>query len=87
MMRSLLLLCTTLVLVACGASFTSEDYAKIKNGMSLTEVKEILGEPTESAAGGFGSASGGAYIWKDGDKSITLTFAGDRLLLKVKQGF
>ncbi len=77
-----------LLVVACGSKVSEENYAKIKNGMTLEEVKDVLGDPTETpAAIGIGGMSAGAYVWKDGDKTITVTMTNDKVTLVAKSGF
>ena len=46
MTRLLTMLCTMLALAACNRSL--EDCAKIKPGMTVSKVIEIMGEPTDS---------------------------------------
>jgi hypothetical protein len=77
-----------LVVVACGSKVSEDNYGKIKTGMTLEEVKGILGDPTETpAAVGVAGVSAGAYVWKDGDKSITVTLMNDKVSLTAKSGF
>lgn len=75
-----------LTLAACGGGGVNQaNYDKIENGMTLEQVKDILGEPADG--GGIGGLSAGGYTWKDGDKSINITFANDKVAVKTKSGF
>lgn len=82
-----------LIVVACGGDSISEaSFDEVKTGMTLQEVKDILGEPskTEGAVGVevMGKKlSGGVYSWNDGAKVIKITFADDKVTLKSKNGF
>ena len=80
-----------IVVVACGGGVSQENYDKIKDGMTLEEVEDILGKHTggggASAEVGGLKLGGAAYKWEDGDKSITVTFTNDKVSLKAKTGF
>ena len=81
------LLFLTVVLVACG-KVNADNYGKLKAGQSVDEVKAILGEPSEGADKGVNiGGHNGAMSWKDGDKSITVTFLAGKATLMVKNGF
>ena len=90
-MKRMTTLCLVLIcaffLAACGGGVDQSSYDKIENGMTLDEVKGILGEPTEGGGAGALGVSGGSYTWKDGDKTINLTFVNDKVTLKAKTGF
>ena len=87
-MSSLLLLAVVLITTACGGSAVNqENYDKIATGMPRAEVIDILGEPDESGGVGAGGVSLGSATWKDGDRSISITFMGDKVQMKTKQGF
>ncbi len=81
-----------LIIVACGGGGVSqENYDKVKTGMTLEEVKDVLGEPTESSSIGMEAMGkklgGGVHTWKDGSKVIMITFGGDKVTMKSKNGF
>ncbi len=69
---------------------TRENYDKIQSGMSLSEVEGILGKGTEKAGmgGAIGNLSGSARIvvWGGEEKSITITFANDKVVAKAASG-
>lgn len=80
------LLAVLFVFTACGSKITTDNYDKIQTGMSQEEVEKILGKPTDSGGGGIGGMSAGTATWKDGDKSIAVTFMNGKVTLKVKSG-
>ena len=63
---------------------TRENYDKVQPGMTLEQVKAILGEPDETKSGGVNvlgvTADKSTMTWKSGDKSITVTFVGDKVV-------
>jgi hypothetical protein len=70
-------------LLACVSKINQENYAKIQNGMTMEEVKAILGEPTTSSTSGIGPLSGTSAIWKSRDgTSISINFVNSKVLLK-----
>ena len=79
-----LLLCIALcVVVGCGGSKVSKaNYDKVKNDMTETQVKEILGEPTESANVNAASKSK-TLVWKSGNEAISVSFLNDKVIMKV----
>ncbi len=99
---ALFLLCfTCLTLAGCGAGkVTKENFAKIKNDMTLQQVEAILG--SGSKQGGDASAMGaqfgvdiGAsapppstvdYLWERGNKSITITFRNGKVVATKNSG-
>ena len=66
-MKRMTTLCLVLIcaffLAACGGGVDQASYDKIENGMTLDEVKGILGEPTEGGgAGALGNSSRGVQL-------------------------
>ena len=83
---------TAALLLGLGCSkVTSDNYDKIETGMTVTQVEQILGKGTEEAGGAvaIGNLSGSAktVTWGSGEKSITVTFANDKMVMKAKKGF
>jgi len=78
------------ILVMGCSKVTAENYDKIQTGMTSAQVEQILGKGTEQSGGGLAigdlSASAKTVTWENGDKSITVTFANDKVLMKVKKG-
>jgi len=82
MLRRFALLSLCLLLSACTDKLNQENYAKLKSGMTRTEVEQLLGKPTEcSGALGFSSCT-----WGDQQKFISIQFGGDKVLLFAGQG-
>ena len=79
-----------IMLAGCGSKVTKSNFDQVTNGMTLAQVEGILGKGTEStgAAGAVGSLAGSAKVvtWKDGNKTITITFANDKVVLKAANG-
>lgn len=79
------------LLVGCAASrVTLENYERVKEGMSMQDVEQILGKPDKNRGGGFSfgdvDASGSNAMWKSGDKRINITFVGGKVLVKAQTG-
>ena len=79
--RIIPLLLVALILGAC-SRVTQDNFDKIKNGMSGAEVRDILGEPTESESMDLGILRTTSSVWKDGGATISITFAGDKVKMK-----
>ena len=69
---------SALALVVAGCSkFNAANYAKVKVGMSYSEVTAILGSPAScDEVAGFKSCR-----WGDESRNITVRFAGDQVVL------
>lgn len=71
------------LLAGCGSKVNKENFEKIQKGMTVEEVTEILGDPTD--AGGVAAdvgpvdVSAQTYTWEDGDKKITVTFLNGKV--------
>jgi hypothetical protein len=61
-------------------------YDQVQTGMTLEQVKKIMGDPDETRSGGVDVLGIGAtattLTWKSGDKSITVTFVNDKVVAK-----
>lgn len=79
-----------MMIVGCGSKVTKDNYDKIKEGMTLKQVEDILGKGEAQAGGGVEvpgvSASAKVYQWSDGDKTITVTFLNDKVTAKAQTG-
>jgi len=91
--RQLIVLSAVLIAAVvggCGSKVTQANYDRIQIGMSRAEVEDILGEGTAKGGAGFAvpgmSASGMVVEWRDGDKSISVTFLNDKVTLKTQTG-
>ena len=81
-----------LAVVFAGCSkVTTESYDKIQSGMTVDQVEEILGKGEVETGGGIAigdqGASGKVMKWGTEEKSITVTFANDKVVMKAKKGF
>lgn len=72
-----------ILLLGCGSKLTQENFDKIQNGMSMAEVKSILGEPAEAQSVGLGPFSGVSATWKDKKTVINIHFVNDKVTLKT----
>ena len=98
-LRAVLPLAASLLLIACGGGVDDESFAKIKTGMSLKAVQDLLGSGELQDTGGTGISSAGVitgnpasgntktYLWKDGDRQIIIEFKADEVINKRKLGF
>ena len=89
-LRSLAVL-ALLVVVACGGGISQDSYDKVKTGMTLTEVEDILGKHSSGSsnsleAGGI-KLGAAVYKWEDSDKVVTITFGNDKVTIKTKSVF
>ena len=70
-------------LMACSGSRVNQDnFDKIKTGMSLAEVRAILGEPTDSSSIDAVVFSGASVIWKGEGITISIQFVNDKVIAK-----
>jgi hypothetical protein len=70
-------------LTACsGAKINQENFDKIKTGMTLAEVKAILGEPADSSSIGAAGISGGSAMWKTEGITINIQFINGKVIAK-----
>lgn len=71
------------ILSACVTKINQENYEKIQEGMTIEEVKTILGEPTESKSAGIGGlVSGTSAVWKGENITIDIKFLNGKVQLK-----
>jgi hypothetical protein len=76
-MRNLLVLFTLVLAIAGCTRLTAENYAKVKVGMSYSEVTSILGTPAScNEAAGVKSCR-----WGDDKSHATVHFAGEKVML------
>jgi hypothetical protein len=72
-----------LCLLACsGAKITQENFDKIKTGMTLAEVKAILGEPTDSSSVDVAVISGATAMWQGKGATINVQFMNGKVIAK-----
>lgn len=90
--KTLCMIGLTFFLLGC-EKVNEDNYNKIKEGMSLEEVKVLLGEPTESKTQGgsvplLGKLSGTKATWKskDGQTNIDIVFLNEKVKIKTYNG-
>ena len=80
----------TLLLTACGSKQTEalnkESLAKVHEGMSMDEVKAILGDPSETKTGSIPAppgitASGTTYVYHNGDNILSVSFVDGKVAI------
>ena len=72
-----------LCLMACsGAKITQENFDKIKTGMTLAEVKAILGEPADSSSIDVAVFAGATAMWKGEGVTINIQFVNGKVIAK-----
>jgi len=82
MLKLVLAIFLSAFLLAC-SKVNQDNYAKIKNGMTMEEVKVILGEPTTSSTTGIDALSSTSATWKSYDgTTIKINFVNSQVLLK-----
>jgi hypothetical protein len=90
-----------LLLPGCGPSkLTKENFDKIKPGMTVQQVEEVLGSGSPQGGDGanvaaqFGVDVGASapppstvdYLWEKGPKSVTVTFKGGKVVGSKSKG-
>ena len=69
-------------LVGACSKLTVENYDRLQAGMTLSEVRQLLGDPAScDEVVGLRKC-----IWGDERRQITVSFAADRLLLRSASG-
>jgi hypothetical protein len=70
------------------AELTLDKYNQLKNGMTLEEVREIIGsDGSETSSGGEGKYRYATYKWDGGNYSfIIVSFTGGKVSFKVQNG-
>jgi len=70
-------------LVSCGSlKISQENFDKIQTGMSLAQVTDILGPPTESSSVDVAVFSGTVSKWKAADITISIQFVNGKVVAK-----
>jgi hypothetical protein len=84
------LLALLLIILPGCSKVTLENYNKIETNMTTSEVEDILGKGEEKvgAAGTIGDLTGSGKVltWGSEEKSITITFANDKVVAKTQKG-
>jgi uncharacterized protein YcfL len=75
---------SALLLGSCSSKINQDNYTKIQNGMTMEQVKSILGEPTESKTLGIGPLSGTSAVWKNSSgTTINIKFLNGKVQFKT----
>ncbi len=85
--RLLLILLLCLLVLGCGgnnANVSRENYDKIKSGMTVEDVEQILGKGTRLEDGN--TMGGAMYEWTNGKKKITVTFQKGKVERRTSAG-
>ncbi|MDP2045163.1 MAG: outer membrane protein assembly factor BamE [Deltaproteobacteria bacterium] len=70
-------------LVSCSSlKISQENFEKIQTGMSMAQVTDILGPPTESSSVDVAVFSGTVSKWKAADVTITIQFVNGKVVAK-----
>lgn len=83
MSRSLLpVVLSVLLLSGCFSKVNQQNHGRLLDGMSVSDVRQILGEPTESDSIDLGFIRGTRSVWREDGTTITVTFMQDKLQTK-----
>jgi hypothetical protein len=88
------------LLGGCDEKLTDENYERISNGMSISEVEGIIGSGTREDSGGYGMTSAGiptggdsgsskqqTYTWEEDGKQVVIVFNDGKMMSKSKIGW
>jgi outer membrane protein assembly factor BamE (lipoprotein component of BamABCDE complex) len=70
-------------LAGCEPRVSQASFEKIQSGMKEAEVREILGEPSETSSFGVGPFSGTSSVWKSKRGIVTIQFVNGKVTLKT----
>lgn len=70
-------------LAACGSGINQANFDKIEEGMSLDQVKAILGAPADTSSIRVGGISGSSVKWSDKNGVITVQFINGKVQAKT----
>ncbi|MBM4109355.1 MAG: hypothetical protein FJ255_11215 [Phycisphaerae bacterium] len=86
------------LLAGCESKVTDENFAKVTDGMSYAQVEGLLGSGEDQTATGTGIGGAGlltaetrskrkVFVWKEGNKIITVVFDDGKVVEKMREGF
>jgi len=81
-LKIIIIIILVITLQACGNKIKQENYLKVTNGMTIEEVTDILGDPTNSSAGDFAGISGTASNWQTESMEISIHFMNGKVISK-----
>jgi len=76
----------SIILVSCGGQINKENYDRISNGMSKSQVEKILGEGDSQAQSTYGDYSAESMTWSSGMKIISIVFSNGKVDAKSQSG-
>jgi len=82
----------TVILIGCSGKINKDNYSKISNGMSISQVESILGEGESNASSSVdlgkygGNISSELMTWQSGMKIITISFSNGKVMAKAQNG-
>jgi hypothetical protein len=69
---------------------SKQNYDRIQVGMTRSEVEATLGRTDEKSSAGASvgliGVSGQALVWRENDRTITIVFVNERVMLKSQTG-
>jgi hypothetical protein len=82
----------SIFLVSCSGKLNKNNYDKISNGMSVSQVESILGKGESQASSSVdlgeygGNVSSEVMTWQSGTKVISITFSNGKVMAKAQNG-
>lgn len=82
----------SLFLSSCAGKLNKDNYDKISNGMSVSQVESILGKGESQASSNVdlgeygGNISSEVMTWQSGTKVISITFSNGKVMAKAQNG-
>jgi hypothetical protein len=82
----------TLLLISCSSKINKDNYQKISNGMSVSQVESILGKGESQASSNVdlgeygGNVSSEVITWQEGTNVISITFSNGTVMAKAQSG-
>lgn len=81
-LRNIIFLLLLLALVAC-SQINQTNFDKVKTGMTMQQVTQILGQPSDVTSMDFAGISGTSATWKTKNTTIVIQFINDTVKLKI----
>lgn len=82
-LKCLFLCCLAVLIASCNSRINKDNFDRIKTGMSLQDVVNILGNPSSSASISFGPSTVASVRWENRNGTITVQFFNG--VVKIKQ--
>lgn len=87
-----LIILVSLFLAGCSGKLNKDNYDKISNGMSISQVESILGKGESQASSNVdlgeygGNISSEVMTWQSGTNVISITFSNGKVMAKAQNG-